>query len=160
MNNAFYTQKNNFILKFITYTNEKVYHKLSQVSIVQDIQRLGKRFSTCCAKLPQLCLTLQTYGPQPAMLLCPGGFPGKNTGDGCHFLLQGIFLTQGLNLCLLHWQASSLPLTPPGKPQDFQQVPEFTFYPHPVIYMIIYDSFQAQAGRVLFFFSSNQVSFP
>ena len=32
----------------------------------------------------------------------------KNTGVGYHFLLQGIFLTQGLNpclLCLLHWQA-------------------------------------------------------
>ena len=28
--------------------------------------------------------------------------PGKSTGDGCHFLLQGIFLTQGLNLHLLH----------------------------------------------------------
>ena len=29
------------------------------------------------------------------------GFPGKNTGMNCHFLLQGIFLTQGLNLCSL-----------------------------------------------------------
>ena len=32
----------------------------------------------------------------------------------CHILLQGIFLTQGSNLCLLrllHWQADSLPLT-------------------------------------------------
>ena len=29
---------------------------------------------------------------------------------GCHFLLQGIFLTQGLNPRLLHWQADSLPL--------------------------------------------------
>ena len=28
-------------------------------------------------------------------------FPGKNTGVGCDFLLQGIFLTQGLNPCLL-----------------------------------------------------------
>ena len=27
---------------------------------------------------------------------------------GCHFLLQGIFPTQGLNLCLLHWQPDSL----------------------------------------------------
>ena len=38
---------------------------------------------------------------------------------GCHFLLQGILPTQGLNLCLLyllHWQALSLPLMPPGKP--------------------------------------------
>ena len=29
-------------------------------------------------------------------------FSGKNTGMGCHFLLQGIFLMQGLSLCLLH----------------------------------------------------------
>ena len=35
---------------------------------------------------------------------------------GCHFLLQGTFQTQGLNLCLLHWQADSLPLAPPGNP--------------------------------------------
>ena len=35
------------------------------------------------------------------------GFPSKNTRVGCHFLLQGIFLTQGLDLCLLHWQADS-----------------------------------------------------
>ena len=37
----------------------------------------------------------------------------------CHALLQGIFPPQGLNLsllCLLHWQAGSLPLVPPGKP--------------------------------------------
>ena len=44
---------------------------------------------------------------------------GKNTRVGCRFLLQGIFLTQGSNLCLLHllhWQAGFLPLAPPGKP--------------------------------------------
>ena len=37
-------------------------------------------------------------------------FPGKNTGVGCHFLLQRIFLTQVSNSGLLHWQADSLPL--------------------------------------------------
>ena len=31
-----------------------------------------------------------------------------------HFLLQGIYLTLGLNLCFLHWQNESLPLEPPG----------------------------------------------
>ena len=45
---------------------------------------------------------------------------GKNTGVGCHALLQGtLFLIQGLNphlLHLLYWPAGSLPLTPPGKP--------------------------------------------
>ena len=35
-------------------------------------------------------------------LLCPWDSPGKNTGVGCHFLLQGIFLTQGSNLGLPH----------------------------------------------------------
>ena len=51
-----------------------------------------------------------------ARLLCPWDSPGKNTGVNCHFLLQGIFPTQGSNpclLCLLHRQAGSLPLVPP-----------------------------------------------
>ena len=46
-----------------------------------------------------------------------GDSPGKNTGVGCHALLQGIFLTQGWNphlLCLLHRQAGSLLLVPPS----------------------------------------------
>ena len=34
----------------------------------------------------------------------PWDFPGKNTGMGCHFLLQGIFLTQGSNPSLLHYR--------------------------------------------------------
>ena len=53
----------------------------------------------------------------PARLLCPWDSSGKNTGVDCHALLQGIFKTQGLNLSLLHflhWQAGSLPLSPPS----------------------------------------------
>ena len=45
--------------------------------------------------------------------------PGINTGMGCHFFLQGIFLTQGSNqhlLYRLHWQAGSLPLVLSRKP--------------------------------------------
>ena len=69
----------------------------------------------------QWCLTL-CYGPLSTKLLCPWDFPGKNTGVGCHALLQGIFPTQGLNLhllCLVHWEVGSLPLAPPGKPNLF-----------------------------------------
>ena len=58
----------------------------------------------CC----QVC-----SGPPLYPILC------SSTGVGCCFLLQGIFLTQGSNLCLLHLlhqQADSLPLVPPGKP--------------------------------------------
>ena len=46
--------------------------------------------------------SLWPHGPQPTRLLCPRDFPGKNTGRGCHSLLQGVFLTWGLNPCLLH----------------------------------------------------------
>ena len=40
-------------------------------------------------------------------LLYPRDSLGKNSGVGCHFLLQGIFLTQWSNLHLLHWQVDS-----------------------------------------------------
>ena len=49
-------------------------------------------------------------------LLCPWGFPGKNTGVGFHVLLQGIFLIQRSNPCLLHWQVDFLPLDHQGSP--------------------------------------------
>ena len=42
--------------------------------------------------------SVQSYGLQPARLLCRWDSPGENTGVGCHALLQGIFLTQGSNL--------------------------------------------------------------
>ena len=45
--------------------------------------------------------SLQPCGLQHSRLLCPWGSPSKNPGVGCHALLQGIFLTQGSNLCLL-----------------------------------------------------------
>ena len=58
--------------------------------------------------------SLRPHGLYPARLLHPRDFPDKNTGVGCHFLLQEIFLTQGSNthlLHLLHWQAGSLPVS-------------------------------------------------
>ena len=79
------------------------------------------------------CLTLLwTHG-----LLCPCDFPGKNTGADCHFLLQGIFLTQGLNLHLLHWQVGSLPL------RGFSRAPplgisEIYDTPHPLSFFWLY----------------------
>ena len=41
-------------------------------------------------------------------------FSGKNTGMGCHFLLQGIFLTHGSNLSLLHCRQTLYPLSHQG----------------------------------------------
>ena len=61
----------------------------------------------------RLCDTMDSSPPGSFV---HGDSPGKSTGVGCHFLLQGIFPTQGLNLCLLHWQADSLPLSHQGSP--------------------------------------------
>ena len=74
----------------------------------------------CCVLSRFSCVLLfVTPWTVAARLLCPLNFPGKNTGVGCHFLLQGIVPTQESNLCLLyllHWKVGSLPLTSPGKP--------------------------------------------
>ena len=45
--------------------------------------------------------SLQRHGLQSSKHLYPWDFPGKNTGVGCHFILQGIFLTQESNPGLL-----------------------------------------------------------
>ena len=48
--------------------------------------------------------SLRPQGLYPARLLCPWDSPGKNTGVGCHSLLQGIILTQRLNPSLWHFK--------------------------------------------------------
>jgi len=65
---------------------------------------------------PTLCNPMDCSPPDSSVY---GDSPDKNTGVGCHALLQGIFPTQGsnLHLCLLPWQAGSLPLLPSGEPQ-------------------------------------------
>ena len=54
------------------------------------------------ALVPVVSNSLRFHGLQPARLLCPWDFPGKNTGVGGHFLLQRIFPTQGSNSGLLY----------------------------------------------------------
>ena len=52
----------------------------------------------CVCAVAQSCPTLcDSMDCKPVRLLGPWDFLGKTTGVGCHFLLQGIFLTQGLN---------------------------------------------------------------
>ena len=78
-----------------------------------------KTTSFCCCSGVKSCLTL--CDPMDCSL--PGAsvygvFPGKNTGVGCHFLLQGVFPDQRSNLHLLHLQMYSLPLSHLGSSQS------------------------------------------
>ena len=66
------------------------------------------KWSVSCSVVPD---SLQPHGLQPSWLLCPWDFPGKGTGVGCHFLLQGIFPTQESNLGLLHCRQTLYPLS-------------------------------------------------
>ena len=60
------------------------------------------------------------HGLYPTRLLCPWNFPGKSTGVGCHFLLQGIFPTQGLNPGLLHCRQTLYPLSHQGRESQWR----------------------------------------
>ena len=64
---------------------------------------LGQGFLCCvvCAQLLSYVDSVRPHQLQPTRLLCPWNSPGKNTGGSCHFLLQGISPTQGLNQSLL-----------------------------------------------------------
>ena len=76
-----------------------------------------KERSCVCAKslqsYPTLCNPIN-YGLQGSSV--HGDSPGKNTGVGCHALLQGIFLTQGLNPGLPHCRWILYRLSHQGSP--------------------------------------------
>ena len=80
---------------------------------------LKKKRCVLCAQSCHMTLW-DSHGLQPTRLLCPWNSLGKNTGVVCHFLLQRIFLTQGLKthfLNLLYWQVDSFTTEPLGKPE-------------------------------------------
>ena len=57
-----------------------------------------------------------------------GASPDKNTGVGCHFLLQGLFPTQGLNLGGSPALAGRFFISvPPGKPRTVVYHPQNNF---------------------------------
>ena len=69
--------------------------------------------SVCVCSHSAMSDSLHAHDCSPPGSSVHGDFPAKNTAVGCHFLLQGIFPIQGLNLnllCLLHFQADSSPL--------------------------------------------------
>ena len=68
----------------------------------------------------RLFVTLWTLVIQAPLFM---GFPRQNIGVGCHFLLQGIFPTQGWNLCLVSpaLQVDSLPLSHQGGPVRLEE---------------------------------------
>ena len=108
-------------------TSFLIFQRIGSIGTSLILKQGGREQGTTFIRMIQPCVC----APQSYPTLCgpmdhnpPGSsvhgiFPGKNTGVHCHALLQRIFPTQESNLhllSLLYWQAGSLPLVPPGKP--------------------------------------------
>ena len=107
----------NFNIYFLC--NFQIYNKV--VSYSHHILQLVLFYSWACVHACSVALvvsdSLLPADCSPLGSSVHGDSPGKNTGVGCHALLQGIFPTKGSNSsCLQHWQVGSLPLALSGKP--------------------------------------------
>ena len=108
-------RKKGFLSKHIHCTVAESKKKSLIFALLSEV----KLVCLCLLSCSVVSSSLQLHGLQPAKLLCPWNFAGKNMGVGCHFLLQGIFMTQGLNLCvqcLLRCRQILYPLSHWGSP--------------------------------------------
>ena len=99
-----------------TTTTTNPNHKMS-LKEAKDLRNAHQLKDSSCAQSLSCDLLFVTPLTVAHRLLCPRDVSVKNTGVNCHFLIQGIFLTQGLNPCLLyllHWQADFFPLSQLG----------------------------------------------
>ena len=123
--NKFINEKKKIIMKrellettdfgHMVIDSQKKNKRIKYMSTDQNFSR-GPCDHCCSCLVSQLCPTLcNPMDCRPPGSSVRGGFPGKSTGVGCHFLLQGIFLTQGLNPGLLHCRWILLPSEAPGK---------------------------------------------
>ena len=85
----------------MSYTRKPGRHINTQGSSYRCAQRQGGRGDSgvcmCVLVCAQSLSYVRLFGLWPTRLLCPWNSPGKNTRVHCYFLLQKIFLTQGLN---------------------------------------------------------------
>ena len=113
-------------LTIISIDSEKAFDKIQQPFMIKILMKV--HVGGTCHVMLSLCSNVCLFATQwtvahqapLSMGLRKHKNPDKNTGMGCHVLLQGIFLPQVWNLSLLHllhWQEGSIPLVPPGKPR-------------------------------------------
>ena len=102
----------------IGFESQIDYHKIFQNCFGEwKEKKKVVRFHSVVESLSPVLLFCYPKTEEPARLLCPWDFPGKNTGAGCNFLLPGIFLALQLNPSLLHCQGNSFLLSHQGSPR-------------------------------------------
>ena len=88
-----------FFLRTVLVALQQNWTECAEISCIPPALPTHMKVKVSCTVVSN---SLQFHGLQPIRLLCPWNYPGKRTGVGCHFLLQGIFLTWGSNPGLLH----------------------------------------------------------
>ena len=116
---VFHLQENPSIWKFsgVVWSCQKCL-LLSVLLRKQSSEFFG--YQSLKSRLSVMSNFLWLHGLKPVRLLCPWDFPGKNVGVGCHFLFQGVFLTQGSNLGLPHCRQTLYHLSHQGSPQSLK----------------------------------------
>ena len=107
-----------FLLEISNWQHDLTFHFL----VICNLNSSCNACAVCCALSLQSCPTLETPWTVAARLLCPWESPGKNTGVGCHALLQGIFPTQGLKPGLPHYRQIHYHLSHQGRPRLLEWV--------------------------------------
>ena len=92
----------------------------NQIPRLDSITKTNPSSISCSA----MSDSLQPHGLWSTKFFCPKDSPDKNTGAGSHFLLQGIFPTQGSNLGLLHCRQILYRLSHQGSPKTKPEPPE------------------------------------
>ena len=87
-------EKSTSLLWTSVIRNQCVYHNLIKNNT--DVLS-GVSYICVCLGLSVMSDCLWSHGLWSTRFLCPWNSPGKKTGVSCHFLLQGIFPTQGSN---------------------------------------------------------------
>ena len=81
---------------FYTLTSNFIKSETNQQQSQTKRHPLESHVQPSCSVTMVMSNSLQPRGLEPTRLLCPWSSPGKNIGVGCHFLFQGIYLTQGV----------------------------------------------------------------
>ena len=93
-------------------------------SCMQSASVMTDKESVCCAVIS--CFSRVRLFATPWAVahqaICPWNSPGKNTGVGCHALLQGIFPTQGCNPGFLHCRQILYCVSYQGSPRILEWV--------------------------------------
>ena len=94
----------------------KCYTICGILASLHEKQKISDIYTCVCVSRSVVSNSLQPHGLQPSRVLCPRAFPGKNTGVGYHYLLQGIFPTQESNPGLLPCRLIPYHLSSQGSP--------------------------------------------